>query len=90
MGSPEVFLAQAMFNFEVNQIPSSLYKLVWPTHMYTPNKHGRRRLFLIPAYKAKLFSLQLKNQSKILFRRFLPFTLSFQLCSGPEEVHWDL
>ena len=29
--------------------------------------------------QVKLFSLQLENQSKILFRRFLPFALSFQV-----------
>ena len=43
-----------------------------------------------PSPKAKLFSLQMNNQSKILFRRFLPFALSFQLCSGPGGVHRDL
>ena len=32
---------------------------------------------IVYGVKAKLFSLQLNNQSKILFRRFLPFTLSF-------------
>ena len=35
-------------------------------------------------------SLQLNNKSKILFRRFLPFTLSFQLCSGPGGVLRDV
>ena len=40
--------------------------------------------------QAKLFSLQLNNQSKILFRCFLPFALGFHLCSGPGGVHRDL
>ena len=50
----------------------------------------RQIVYACVSPKAKLFSLQLNNQSKILFRRFLPFALSFQLCSGPEGVHWDL
>ena len=42
----------------------------------------RQIVYACVSPKAKLFSLQLNNQSKILFRRFLPFALSFQLCSG--------
>ena len=50
----------------------------------------RQILYACVSPKAKLFSFQLNNQSKILFRRFLPFALSSQLCSGPKGVHWDL
>ena len=77
------------------------YRVYIPSFFFFFKHFGRRAFILNPRLqcqivyacvspKAKLFSLQLNNQSKILFRRFLPFALSFLLCSGPEGVHWDL
>ena len=59
-------------------------------HLFLNPCLQRQIVYACVSPKAKLFSLQLNNQSKIPFRRFLPFELSFQLCSGPEGVHWDL
>ena len=61
-----------------NHTPLILTSTLWTPHVYFESPPAKAKLFTACiSPKAKLFSLQLNNQSKILFCRFLPFALSF-------------
>ena len=69
-----------------NRKISDLYLTLWTPCVYVESPTTKPNCFLVQHYppQAKLFSLQLNNQSTILFRR-LPFALSFSFVRAMSE-----